>query len=110
MSLDSYMKPRCHALGAAFALAATTAFANLLAPQTSVPQTSVQLAVADSTEAGAGAPISNNAAQLSSERGRGSAGGRTGTRSTASLYLADSDDLQLLFLELRQAGVILSTD
>jgi len=58
MSLDSYMKPSCYALGAALALAATTALANLLAPQTSVPHTSVQLAVADSTEAVAGAPIS----------------------------------------------------
>lgn len=58
MSLDSYMKPSCYALGAALALAATIALANLLAPQTSVPHTSVQLAVADSTEAVAGAPIS----------------------------------------------------
>jgi hypothetical protein len=41
MSLDSYMKPSCYALGAALALAATTALANLLAPQTLVPQPSV---------------------------------------------------------------------
>ena len=41
MSLVSYTKPSCYALGAALALAATTALANLLAPQTSVPQTSV---------------------------------------------------------------------
>ena len=41
MSPVSYMKPSCYALGAALALAATTALANLLAPQTSVPQTSV---------------------------------------------------------------------
>ena len=41
MSLDSYMKPGCYALAAALALAATTALANLLAPQTSVRQTSV---------------------------------------------------------------------
>jgi hypothetical protein len=52
------MKPSCYALGAALALAATPALANLLAPQTSVPQTSVQLAIADNTEAVAGAPIS----------------------------------------------------
>jgi hypothetical protein len=58
MSLHSYMKPSCYALGAALALAATTTLANPLAPQTSVPQTSVQLAVADSTEAVAGAHIS----------------------------------------------------
>ena len=58
MSLVSYMKPSCYTLGAALALGATTALANLLAPQTSVPQTSVQLAVADSTEATARAPLS----------------------------------------------------
>jgi len=58
MSLVSYMKPSCCALGAALALAATTALANVLDPQTSVPQTSVYLAVADSTEAVAAAPIS----------------------------------------------------
>ena len=51
------MKPSCYALGAALALAATTTLANPLAPQTSVPQTSVQLAVADSSEAVADAPI-----------------------------------------------------
>ena len=50
MSIDWYRKPSCYALGAAVALAATTAFANPLASQTSVPQTSVKLAVADSTE------------------------------------------------------------
>jgi hypothetical protein len=52
------MKPSCYALGAALALAATTALANLLGPQTSVPHTSVQLAIADSAEAVGGAPIS----------------------------------------------------
>jgi hypothetical protein len=57
MSLDSYRKPSCYALSAALALAATTTLANPLAPQTSVPQTSVQLAVADSSEAVADAPI-----------------------------------------------------
>jgi hypothetical protein len=41
MSLDSYMKPSCYALGAALALAAATALANLLAPLTLVPQPSV---------------------------------------------------------------------
>lgn len=49
MSLDSYMKPSCYALGAALALAVTAAFANPLAPQTSVPPTSVQLVVADTS-------------------------------------------------------------
>ena len=58
MRLDSFTKPSCYAFGAAFALAATTALANLLAPQTSVPQTSVQPAVADSTGTVAGASIS----------------------------------------------------
>ena len=109
MSLDSYMKPSCYALGAALALAATATLANPLAPQTSVPQTSVQLAVADS-RSGGGRTHCDHAAQLSSERGRSPPGRGTGTRSTASLYLADSDDLQLLLLELRQAGVIRSTD
>lgn len=56
MSLDWYMKPGCVALGAALALAATATPANPLAPQTSVPQTSVKLAVADSTDAVADAP------------------------------------------------------
>jgi hypothetical protein len=58
MSPVSYMKPSCYALGAALALSATTASANLSAPQTLVPQTSVKLAVVDSTEAVAGAAIS----------------------------------------------------
>jgi hypothetical protein len=52
------MQPGCYALGAALAVAATIALANPLAPQTSVPQTSVSLAVTDSTEAVAGAAIS----------------------------------------------------
>ena len=58
MTPVSYIKPSCYALGAALALAATTALANLLAPQTSVPQTSVSFAVTDSTEAVEGAAIS----------------------------------------------------
>jgi hypothetical protein len=52
------MKASCYALAAALAIAGTTALADLLAPQTSVPHTSGQLAVADSTEAVANAPIS----------------------------------------------------
>ena len=56
MSIDWYMKPSCYALGAALALAATAAFANPLASQTSVLQTSVKLAVADSTETVAQVP------------------------------------------------------
>ena len=36
MSVDSYMKPSCYALGAALALAVTTAPANLLVPQNSL--------------------------------------------------------------------------
>jgi hypothetical protein len=54
MNLDWHMKSGCCALGAALALAATAA----LASQTSVPQTSAQLTVADSTEKMAGAPVS----------------------------------------------------
>jgi len=50
MSIDWYRKPSCDALGAALALAATAAFANPLASQTSVHQTQAKLAVADSTE------------------------------------------------------------
>ncbi len=52
MSLDRSMKRSCHALAGALALAATAAFANPLA-QPSVPQTSVQLALADSTKTAA---------------------------------------------------------
>ena len=54
MNLDWHMKSGCCALGAAFALAATAT----LASQTSVPQTSAQLTVADSTEKMGGAPVS----------------------------------------------------
>ena len=50
MSLDRYMRRSCYALGAALAFATTTALANASAPQPSVPETSVKLAVADSTE------------------------------------------------------------
>ena len=58
MSLDSYMKPSCYALGAALALAATATLANPLALQTSMPQSSMQLAAADSTATVAGATAS----------------------------------------------------
>jgi hypothetical protein len=50
MSLHWYMKPGCCALGTALALAATAALANPVASPTSVRQTSMQVAVADSTE------------------------------------------------------------
>jgi hypothetical protein len=53
MSLDRNMKRSRHALAGALALAATAALANPLAQQASVPQTSVQLALADSTETAA---------------------------------------------------------
>jgi hypothetical protein len=56
MSLDWYMKPNCYALGAALALAATVAIANPSASQSSVPQTSVKLAIADSTQSVAQVP------------------------------------------------------
>jgi hypothetical protein len=56
MSIDWYMKPSCYALGAALALAATAALGNPLASQTSGPQTSLKLAVADSTETVAQVP------------------------------------------------------
>jgi hypothetical protein len=58
MSLDRYMRRRCFALGAALAFATTTALANASAPQPSVPETSVKLAVADSTETVAQVPDS----------------------------------------------------
>jgi hypothetical protein len=58
MNLDWNRKPGCYALGAALALVATTALADPLTSQPSVPQTAVKLAIADSTEAVAGAPIS----------------------------------------------------
>jgi hypothetical protein len=51
MSLDRYMKCSRHALAGALALAATAALANPVASPTSVPQASIQVAVADSTEA-----------------------------------------------------------
>jgi hypothetical protein len=51
MSLDRYMKCSCHALARALALAATAALASPVASPTSVSQTSMQVAVADSTEA-----------------------------------------------------------
>jgi hypothetical protein len=50
MSLHWCMKPGCCALGTALALAATAALANPVASPTLVPQTSMQVAVADSTE------------------------------------------------------------
>lgn len=50
MNRDRYMNAGCCAFGATLALAATAAFANPMALQTSVPQTSMKLAVADSTE------------------------------------------------------------
>src|SRR6476469_7741418 len=56
MSLDRYRKPDCYALGAALALAATVAIANPPDPQSSVPQTSVKLAIAASTESVAQGP------------------------------------------------------
>jgi hypothetical protein len=56
MSLDWYMKSGWCALGAAVALAATAAFASALVPQTSVPETPVKLALADSTETVAQVP------------------------------------------------------
>ena len=49
MSLDRYTQCSCYALGAALALAAATAFADASAPQLSVPETTVKLAIADNT-------------------------------------------------------------
>jgi hypothetical protein len=40
MNLDRYMKRSCHALAGALALAATTALANPVASQASIPQDS----------------------------------------------------------------------
>jgi hypothetical protein len=50
MNLDWNSKPGCYALGAALALVVTTAMADPLTSQPSVPQTSLKLAIADSTE------------------------------------------------------------
>lgn len=56
MNPDWNRKPRCYALGAALALVATTALADPLPSQPLVPQTSVKLAIADSTETVAQVP------------------------------------------------------
>ena len=50
MSRDWYMNLSCCTFGAALALAATAAFASPVASQTSIPQPSMKLAAADSTE------------------------------------------------------------
>jgi hypothetical protein len=50
MSLDRYVLRSCYALGAALALATTTALADAPAPQQPVPETLVKLVVADRTE------------------------------------------------------------
>ena len=50
MSLDRYKQTSCYALGVALVLAASTALADASAPQLPVPEASVKLAVADSTE------------------------------------------------------------
>jgi hypothetical protein len=50
MRLDQYKQRSWYALGTALALAASAALANASAPQASVPETSVKLAVAESTE------------------------------------------------------------
>ena len=50
MSLDRYKQTSCYALGVALVLAASTAFADASAPQLPVPEASVKLAVADSTQ------------------------------------------------------------
>jgi len=50
MSQNRYLQRSCYALGTALVLATTTTFADASNPQLSVPETSVQLAVADSTE------------------------------------------------------------
>jgi hypothetical protein len=79
MSLDWHLKPGCCALGAVIVLAASAALANDFAEQTPV-----QLA-ADSPET----------VTQASARGRGPPRRSTGTRRTASLYLAHAHDLQL---------------
>jgi hypothetical protein len=50
MSPDRYTQRSCYALGVALALAASTAFADASAPQQSVPEASVTLALADKTD------------------------------------------------------------
>lgn len=50
MRLDQYTQRSCYALGAAFALAASTALADTSAPQLPVPEASVKVALADSTQ------------------------------------------------------------
>ena len=49
MSPDRYTQRSCYALGAALALAASTALAQTSVPQQPVPEASVKPAVADST-------------------------------------------------------------
>ena len=102
------MKPSCHALAVALALAVTAAFANPLASPTSITQDSVDWPSPIAAGTGADHRVGNTA-QLSFERGRGPAGCSARTRSAASLYLADSDGLQLLLLGFRQAGMIRRT-
>ena len=72
ISPDRYTQRNCYALGAALALAASTAFADAPAPQLPLPEASVKLAVADSTE------------HLSRERGRSASRRGTRTRGTTS--------------------------
>ncbi len=56
MSLHEYTQRSCYALGAALALAGSTVLADASASQVPVPETSVKLAVADSTATMPAAP------------------------------------------------------
>ena len=54
MSLDRYTQRSCYALGAALALAASTALADAPAPQPAVPEASMKLTVTEVTPAASG--------------------------------------------------------
>ena len=54
MSLDRYTQRSCYALGAALALAASTALADASAPQLAVPEASMKLTVTEMMPAASG--------------------------------------------------------
>jgi hypothetical protein len=55
--LDQYTQRSCYALGAAFALAASTAFADTSAPQPSVPEASMKLTITETMPAAFGSKM-----------------------------------------------------
>ena len=113
MSPDRYTQRSCYALGAALALAASTALAQTSVPQQPVPEASAKPVLADSTATSltalhASSELLKNppawfdsAVHLSFERGRPATRGGTRSRGIASLYPSHSNDLQLLLLGFR---------